>query len=118
MLARTIDKLRATLPGGEPGVYYIKGFSQRLLEALGIAEDDLRAVVALAADDDDVAAWVRKHSDPSKYGEINNALRAPTVGQWLERDGFAERYPIVKNLPHDMPVLDMLDRDDQEMFKP
>jgi hypothetical protein len=116
MLARTIDKIRATLPGGNPGVYYIKGFSQRLLEELGIAEDDLRAVVALAASDDEVAAWVRRHSDPSKYDAINASLRAPTVGQRLDRPDFVERYPIVKQLPKEMPILDMLEHDDREMF--
>jgi hypothetical protein len=117
MLARTIDKVRATLPGGNPGVYYIKGFSQMLLDALGIAQDDLRAVVALASSDDEVLAWVRKHSDPPKYGEINDALRAPTIGRSLERPGFSERYPIARDLPAGMPLLDMLDRDDAQMFQ-
>ncbi len=31
MLARTIDKLRASLPGGNLGVYYIRGFSATML---------------------------------------------------------------------------------------
>ena len=46
MLARTIDKLRASLPGGHLGAYKMAGFSVRLLEGLGIAEDDLQGVVA------------------------------------------------------------------------
>ena len=117
MLPRTIDKIRATLPGGDPGVYKIKGFSQNLLDALGIGEDDLRSVVALAAGDDEVVAWVRKHSDPAKYDEINAALSAPTVGQRRDRQDFVERYPIVKELPPEMTLLEMLDRDDAQMFE-
>ena len=31
MIARTVDKLRATLPGGNLGSYQIPGFSTRLL---------------------------------------------------------------------------------------
>lgn len=73
-LSRTIDKVRAQLPGGNPGQYYIPGFSQRLLDALGIDLEELTRVVALAHTDDEVADWVRKHSDPSKYDEINRKL--------------------------------------------
>lgn len=117
MLARTIDKIRADLPGGNLGVYRIQGFSQRLLDSLGIVKDDLRVIVALAATDDEVVAWVRKHSDDSKYGEINAALRAPTVGERLDRPDFVERYPIIKELPPDMTLLEMLDHDDAKMFE-
>lgn len=116
MLARTIDKVRATLPGGDLGVYYIKGFSHGLLQALGIDEDDLRAVVALAAEDDEVVAWVRKHSDPSLYDEINRNLNSPTVGQRLERPEFLERYPFAKTLPPQTTLLEMLDLDDAQIF--
>jgi Domain of unknown function (DUF5069) len=116
MLARTIDKIRATLPGGNTGVYQIKGFSQRLLDALGIPEDDLRAVVSLAAGDDEIAAWVLKHSDPSKYAAINEALESPTVGERLDRPDFLERYPNVKDLPSETTLFQMLDIDDAQMF--
>ena len=38
MAARTVDKLRATLPGGNLGEYQITGFSSRLIETLGLPE--------------------------------------------------------------------------------
>jgi hypothetical protein len=47
MLARTIDKLRATLPGGNIGAYSIPGFSARMLSAIGVSEDDARSFEAL-----------------------------------------------------------------------
>jgi hypothetical protein len=117
MLARTIDKLRATLPGGNPGVYYIKGFSRGLLDGLGISEDSLREVVARANGDEEVVAWVREHSDPSKYPQINAAMQSATVGQSLERTGFLERYPSAKNLPVETTLFEMLDVDDAAMFR-
>lgn len=119
MLARTIDKLRATLPGGNLGPYQLAGFSERLLAALGIAEDDIRAVVALAKDDDEVASWVLKYSDQSKYPEINARLEAPTVGERLDRPDFLARYPIIeqKRLPAETTLLEMLELDDAAMFE-
>ncbi|MBV9971796.1 MAG: DUF5069 domain-containing protein, partial [Candidatus Eremiobacteraeota bacterium] len=46
MLPRTIDKIRATLPGGNLGPYRIAGFSQRMLDAIGVTEEQLRDAVA------------------------------------------------------------------------
>lgn len=117
MLARTIDKLRATLPGGNPGVYRIAGFSERMLKALEIPEDDLRSVVALASTDDEVVAWVHKHSDQAKYDEINRSLSSPTVGERMNRPDFLARYPVIteKQLPPETTLFEMLDIDDAEM---
>lgn len=117
MLARTIDKVRATLPGGSLGVYRIAGFSEQLLSALEIPEDDLRSVVALAATDDEVVAWLHEHSDQTKYEEINRRLSAPTVGERMDRPDFLARYPVItaKQLPAETTLLEMLEIDDAEM---
>jgi len=117
MLARTIDKLRATLPGGNIGAYQIPGFSARLMERLGIEEAALREVVAGAKSDDDVVAWVRAHSDPSHYDEINEGLRKRRVADRINDADFNERYPSAKSLPLDMPLIEMLDHDDRAMFE-
>jgi hypothetical protein len=114
MLARTIDKIRATLPGGNIGAYRIRGFSGQLLERIGIQEDDLRAVVSLASSDDDVLAWVKKHSDPSKYAQINAEFESQTVGQ--RQPDYFERYPLAKTLPPETPLLRVLELDDAQSF--
>jgi hypothetical protein len=116
MLGRTIDKLRATLPGGNPGPYYIRGFSATLLEQLGIDEETLRGVVAQAHDDGEVAAWVREHSDPSRYDGINAILQKRTIGDRIDDPEWRERYPIASSLPREMPLVEMLDYDDRAMF--
>src|SRR5581483_9823112 len=74
MLARTIDKLRATLPGGNLGAYRIPGFSERLMKSLGIEEDELRTVVARAGSDDEVLKWVQARCDTSKFEDLNKKL--------------------------------------------
>jgi hypothetical protein len=116
MLARTIDKLRATLPGGNLGAYKIAGFSERMLQALGIPEDDLRAVIALAKDDDEVLGWVRKHSGPVKYDEVNASLEATKVADRLDRPDMLKKYPVLETLPPEEPLLRMLDADDALSF--
>jgi hypothetical protein len=114
MLARTIDKIRATLPGGNLGAYRVQGFSKQLLDRLGIHEDDLRAVVALASSDDEVVAWVQKHSDPSKYAQINAEFESQTVGQ--RQADYFERYPLAKTLPPQTTLLRVLELDDAQSF--
>src|ERR1700674_699505 len=67
LMPRTIDKLRAMLPGGKLGAYKIPGFSARVLEKIGVKEDELLEAVRRASSDDDVAAWLRARADTSKY---------------------------------------------------
>jgi hypothetical protein len=76
----------------------------------------LRDVIARADSDAQVAAWVREHSDPSRYAEINAKLEAQTIGERLGDAEFVARYPVVKRLPPETPRLDMLAADDKEMF--
>src|SRR5579871_1527807 len=79
VMPRTIDKLRAQLPGGDSGVYFIngqiKGISGYLLERLGIGESELRDAIARAASEDEIASWLREHTDAAQYQAINATLR-------------------------------------------
>lgn len=116
MAARTVDKLRATLPGGNIGSYQITGFTSSLLNRLGIAEHQLREAVERASTDAEIADWIEAHSDPSKYAEINAAFEAPKIGERLDDVAFVTRYPIVRDLPPDTARIDMLDADDAKEF--
>ncbi|MDQ2992238.1 MAG: DUF5069 domain-containing protein, partial [Candidatus Eremiobacteraeota bacterium] len=59
LIPRTIDKIRALLPSGDPGGYFIngpiQGISGFLLQRLGITEAELTEAVQHAKTDDDVA---------------------------------------------------------------
>ncbi len=79
MLARTIDKMRAGLPGGNMGSYRVPGFSTRLLDGIGIDADELAAVIARADSEDDVVTWVRAHADTTKFDEVNRRLAARSI---------------------------------------
>jgi hypothetical protein len=116
LAARTVDKLRATLPGGNIGDYQITGFSSSLLNALGIAESVLRKVIAQAGSDEEVATWIREHSDPNQYAEINAKFEGRTVGERLNDAEFLRRYPSARNLPPETKRFDHLIADDAEAF--
>lgn len=77
-IPRTIDKMRALLPGGDPGKYHVEGASFALLEWIGVDPAHLQEVVASAASDVDVAAWLREHADLSQCAGINE--RFMTIG--------------------------------------
>jgi len=116
MLARTVDKIRATLPGGNIGEYQITGFSSSLLNALGISEAVLRKVIAEAESDEEVTAWIREHTDATRYAEINAKLAGRTVGERLNDPEFLRRYPSAKSLPPETSRFDHLIADDAEAF--
>jgi hypothetical protein len=116
MAARTVDKLRATLPGGNIGAYQITGFTSSLLNRLGIVEYQLREAIERASSDDEIADWIEAHSDPAKYSEINAFFEAQKIGERLDDAAFIARYPIVRELSPDTARLDMLDADDAKAF--
>src|ERR1700738_786766 len=75
-LPRTIDKLRAELPGGTMGPYlnHDRGFSAYVVRRLGLDMDEFRSAVASARDEDEVVAWLRSHIDPAAIEETNRKL--------------------------------------------
>ena len=77
-LPRTIDKLRAELPGGTMGPYlnHDRGFSAYVVRRLGLDMDDLRSIVGAARDEDDIVARLRDRIDPSSVDETNRKLDA------------------------------------------
>jgi hypothetical protein len=117
MAARTVDKIRATLPGGNLGQYQITGFSSSLLNRLGIVEGLLREAIARAGSDAEVADWIARHSDTTRYAEINASLERPTVGERLDDPEFVRRYPVAGRLAPESSRLDLLVADDEEAFK-
>lgn len=63
-LARTIDRARASIPGGKLGEYspITNGISNYILDELGIKAEDFIGCVQSSEEDEDVVAWVHAHS--------------------------------------------------------
>jgi len=121
MMPRTIDKLRARLPGGHPGIYFIngkiKGISGYLLDRLGIAEADLLEFVRLAASEDELAAWLRGRTDVTQYPAINATLRRIKPKHAEDEAYFRSEYAeTMKEHPELEFIVDIVDADDRRRF--
>jgi len=114
-LPRTIDKVRATLPGGAIGAYTIPGFSAMMLKTLGIDVDAFTDAVAAASTDDDVAAFVRGSASPDGIAEWNGFIlaRLPRNG---DRNAAYEVFPWLRERPDLILALDVLEEDDRQLF--
>jgi hypothetical protein len=121
LMPRTIDKLRAQLPGGNPGEYYIngaiKGISGYLLERLGIDESELREAVGRASCEAEVAAWLRTHTDASQYPAINATLRRIKPKHAENEALLREQYAAtLAQRPELEFIVDIVDADDRRIF--
>ncbi|MFY9664385.1 MAG: DUF5069 domain-containing protein [Candidatus Cybelea sp.] len=121
LMPRTIDKLRARLPGGEPGPYFIngriKGISGYLLDRLGIGEAGLLDAIAHAANEDEVAGWLRGRTDPSQYPAINATLKRIKPKHAEDEAYFRTEYEATLRLHPDLEfIIDIVDADDRRLF--
>jgi hypothetical protein len=119
-LPRTIDKLRAELPGGRAGAYlnHDTGFGAYALRRAGLDMDELRAVVARAEDEDEVVAWLRERVDPERAAEVNRKLESFTVTRMSPEDQvlLRQRHPVMIKRPGLVTILDVLEADDADAF--
>jgi hypothetical protein len=118
LMPRTIDKIRATLPGGHLGPYHIApGMSDLLLSLIGVQLSALRAMVMTADSDEEVAAWLRAHADTTRYAAANSfliAFRQENIPQ-EHRAHFESLYP--EYLLARYPVaFDLIEADDRELY--
>lgn len=115
LVPRTIDKLRASLPGGNLGAYKLPGFSTQMLEIIGVSPSDMLEAVRQANSDNDVAAWLREHADVTKYSEVNERLEKQTTAGLKDPEDYHRRYPIAKRLGL-TNLFDVLDADDKALL--
>jgi Domain of unknown function (DUF5069) len=119
-LPRTIDKLRAELPGGTMGAYvnHDRGFSAYVVRRLGLDMDEFRNAVAAARDEDEVVAWLREHVDAANVEETNRKLESFTSERMTPEDRalLEERHPVLRERPELTSILDILDAEDARVF--
>ncbi len=119
-LPRTIDKLRAELPGGNAGEFlnHDTGFSAFVVRRLGLNMDDFRAAVARAAGEDDVTAWLAERVDAAQAPALNAKLETFVVERMTADDQalVRSRHPVMAERPELSKVLDILDADDAHAF--
>ncbi|GAC1299815.1 MAG: hypothetical protein NVSMB19_04960 [Vulcanimicrobiaceae bacterium] len=115
-LPRSIDKVRASLPGGKLGDYAIAGFTETMLTMFGIELADFTEVVRTAASDDDVAAFVtpRVAADAVARWHAYALARKPRGGN---RDEAIAAYPFLAGRADLGASVDVLAEDDERSFR-
>jgi hypothetical protein len=103
LLPRTIDKLRAELPGGHLGEYvnHDTGFSAYVVRQIGLAMDNLRAAVAEAPDEDSLVDWLATRIDPGRAPAVNAKLESFVADRMTDADKrlMRERHPVLALRP-------------------
>jgi hypothetical protein len=128
MMPRTIDKLRAKLPGGKIGTYTIRGSSPLLpglslvlLDGIGVTEEHLFEIVERASVEDEIADWIRKDVDLSSVAALNEKLRGrriEDVQMVVPPAVIAKVYPFMEKMSKTTPMFEVLLEDDRRMFGP
>jgi hypothetical protein len=126
MLPRTIDKLRAKLPGGKVGAYTVRGSSPLLtglslvlLDGIGVTEECLLNVVQRASVEEEIANWLRKNVDLRNVAAVNEKLlgrRIEDVLSVVPVAIFTKIYPFIEKMPKTAPIFDVLLEDDRLVF--
>ncbi len=120
-LARTIDKLRAELPGGSLGAYlnHDTGFSAWLVRRLGLDMDEFRAVVAGAPDEAAVVEWLVTRVDPSMAPALNAKLESFVVERMSPENQalVRSRHPVMAGRPDLSKILDVIEAEDERAFR-
>jgi Domain of unknown function (DUF5069) len=126
VLPRTIDKLRAKLPGGKLGSYTIRGSSPLLpglslvlLDGIGVIEDRMLEIVEHAAVENEVADWLRRNANLSSVETLNRRLlgrRIEDVLAVVPPDIITKVYPIIEKMAKTTPMFDVLLEDDRLTF--
>jgi nitrile hydratase len=124
MMPRTIDKLRAKLPGGNIGVYSITtpfapGLSLMLLDGIGVTEEWLLEIVQKVSVEDEIADWLRRNADLSSVASLNKKLFSPRIEDvlaFIPAATFYEIYPAAEKMSITSPMFEVLLEDDRLMF--
>ena len=116
-LPRSIDKVRATLPGGDLGEYKIEGHTQVMFETLGVSLQRVTDIVARSRNDAAIADELLAEVTPQAIQTWNEFVvtRLPRSG---DRAAAIVAYPWLANRPDLVYSLDVIAEDDRVSFAP
>lgn len=115
-LPRSIDKVRATFEGGNLGAYQIEGFTEQILEKIGITVEDFTRTVREAASEADVAAYVTAHAKPEGITEWNTYLHNRVIFNG-DRAAAELEFPFLRRRPDIVLSVDLLAEEDRRLFE-
>jgi hypothetical protein len=117
--ARLVDKLRASLSGGDLNGYFpFVGFSEVWSHYTAVDLHELRDVVAAAPSERDVERWLEDRTATVDRERVNDKMQrfetSRTPPQYLAT--FEATYPAELRRAHDV-IFEMLDADDARLYQ-
>jgi hypothetical protein len=121
LMARMIDKGRATLNGTAGEYHFACPMDQMLFSYKGVAAEDVKTALASGAGDGEIVAWFNEHGTPKKADEIKawsdsvEAVRPyddPEKKEW-----FAGECAALGLDPTKTTLVEYLETDDRVSFK-
>ena len=114
-LPRSIDKVRASLPGGDLGDYTIVGLTTTMLDSLELSLAKFTEAVRTARSDGDVAAFVTANAKPGGVDVWHRFAHArqPRGGNVADA---IESYPFLAGRSDLGLSLDVIEEDDRFSF--
>ena len=120
---RAIDKVRASLPGGNLGSYLILAEGIRTVSSLfyyrmGITHEEFTEAVRDAETEADVAAWLRPRIDDEKIAKWHKQileLRMCDIPS-PAREAVYANHPGAATMPDSTHLVDVFDADDAALF--
>ena len=117
MLARMLDKARATLSGKQGDYIYGNPMDQLFFQFTGVSQDALLAEVKRGAGDWELLLWVNAHAAPKRLPHEVRAwssyMESMPVGEAEDLEWFAQQARRLNPVRNDLQtVMDYLDADD------
>jgi len=120
ILARAIDKCRATI-AGTPGEYHFDcPLDNVLFTFKGLKGADFKKFVETGASDAEITEWVKKNGTPKTEAEIaewSKKCEAENYSGKPDKKGWLEGENVRLGLSKDATLFDMLTADDKACFK-
>jgi Domain of unknown function (DUF5069) len=121
LMARMIDKGRASIEGNAGEYHYACPLDQMLFEFKGVKDDEVKKLLGSGATDDEVVTWFNSHGTPKTSEEIQ-AWSAGVEGYRPsddpeKKDWFAGECAKLNLKPASSTLVDYLEADDGASFK-
>lgn len=85
ILARMVDKCRATLNGTNGEYHFNCPVDNMLFGFKGVEGEEVKQLIASGASDDDVAVWLNSHGTPKTLQEIKDWADATEALRYYEK---------------------------------
>jgi hypothetical protein len=121
LMARMIDKGRASIEGNAGEYHYACPLDQMLFEFKGVKADEVKNLLGSGATDDEVVTWFNSHGTPKTAEEIQ-AWSAGVEGYRPyddpeKKEWFTGECAKLNLKPENSTLVDFLEADDVASFK-